>query len=199
ANNPVTGSATGLGPVQANAGTVLGGTGRIAPAAGNSIVLSGATLNPGLPGIGNNAGTLILETSGSGQLQMTGSSKMLLDLVLGAGMGSNIQDATAADLLVIRGILDLQEGSVLQVGNPNALTAWAANDQWKLFDWSGLTAPVTGAFGSYDLPALPEGLVWNTDELFTTGILSISLVPEPGRLGLLGLALAGLAGRRRRP
>lgn len=198
ANNPVTGSATGLGPVQANAGTVLGGTGRIAPAAGNSIVLSGATLNPGLPGIGNNAGTLILETSGSGQLQMTGSSKMLLDLVLGAGMGSNIQDATAADLLMIRGMLDLQEGSVLQVGNPNALTAWAANDQWKLFDWSGLTAPVTGTFGSYDLPALPEGLVWNIDELFTTGILSISLVPEPGRLGLFGLALAGLAGRRRR-
>ena len=45
-----------------------------------------------------------------------------------------------------------------------------------------------------DLPALGEGLLWSTAELYATG--RISVVPEPATLALL--AAGGLAVLRRR-
>ncbi len=198
ANNPLTGSATGLGAVRVNANGVLGGTGRIAPAAGQSIVISGGSLNPGLFDLTKSAGKLTLETSGAGVLTLENSASILMDLVGGAGLGDNTLNAAAADQLAISGNVVFGTGSLLRVMNPNGMTAWAANDQWKLFDWSGLAGPVTGGFDTYDLPSLPNGMTWNVNELFTTGILSIALVPEPGRLGLMGCALVCLFLRRRR-
>jgi len=60
---------------------------------------------------------------------------------------------------------------------------------FKLFDGS-----LVGTFGDIDLPALPTGLVWGTDSLYSDGALSV--VPEPTTLSLL--ALGGLMALRRR-
>lgn len=196
-NDPLTGSATGLGQVTVTAGATLGGTGRIAPAEGNNILISGGTLNPGLGRLANEAGKLTLATLGAGMLTLENSSVLWLDLFSGAGLGDNTATASSADLLAISGQLTLGTGTTLRVLNPNNLTAWAANDQWQLFDWSGLTS-VTGDISTYDLPLLPDGLFWNTNDLLTTGVLSISLIPEPGRMSLLALAFTTLSLRRRR-
>ncbi len=57
----------------------------------------------------------------------------------------------------------------------------------------------TGTFSQISLPALANGLQWNTSNLYATG--TISVVPEPSALGLLGaggIGLLGWAWRRRR-
>jgi autotransporter-associated beta strand protein len=200
-NNPaVPGSATGLGSVTVQAGATLGGTGRVAPADGQSILVTGGTLNPGLPGISLSAGTLALDTTGAGMLTLQNQAYIVMDLFSGSGAGDNTANALAADLLKISGQVTLGAGTTLRVSNPNGMTSWALNDQWQLFDWSGLTS-VQGGFDAYDLPALPECLAWNVDSLLTTGVLSIStlvVVPEPSRLFFFGLGLTSLILRRRR-
>ena len=59
--------------------------------------------------------------------------------------------------------------------------------------------PTTGSFSQIDLPALGNGLQWNTSNLDTNG--TISVTPEPSTLALFGaaaVALAGWAWRKRR-
>ena len=198
ANNPLTGSATGFGNVRVEAAGTLGGIGRIAPADGNPIIISGGRLSPGMGGLTNSAGLLTLETSGAGMLTLENGASIIMDLYSGASSGDNTLNTSSADQLVILGQVSFGTNSTLKVLNPTGMTAWAADDQWKLFDWSGLTSPVIGTFENYDLPALPEGLFWNTDDLFTTGVLSITVVPEPSKIGLIGLAVIGMCLRRRR-
>jgi len=196
-----TGSGLGIGSVSAQAGTTIGGSGRIALQSGQSISLTAATLQIGteLPGrVATSASVLTLQTTGAGLLSLSTGSVFSFDLFSGAGLGDNSGNAAAADLAIIQGAVSLETGITLRVANPTGMTSWAINDQWRLFDWSGLTGSVSAASVQYELPTLPQGLLWNTDSLFTTGILSISIVPEPSRgifmiFGMLALVI----GRRR--
>lgn len=196
-----TGSATGTGAVTVASGAVLGGSGRIAPAVDQSITFTGATLQIGteLPyQPGTSASSLTLQTSGTGTLSLTAGSTLAFDLFSGAGSGNNTGIGSAADLAVILGTVSLSADTVLKVSNPNAMTAWADGDQWKLFDWSGLTTPLSPTTSIlYDLPTLTGGLLWDTSALFTTGVLAIA-VPEPSRGMLVLGGLLALVGRRRR-
>lgn len=194
------GSATGLGPVTVAAGAVLGGSGRIAPAADVEISLTGATLQVGLDleALSPTAAALTLHTSGSGSTRLLDGSVLALDLFSGAGMGDSSAEVDAADRLVVGGTLVLGDDAVLRVGNPNRMDAWAVGDTWRLFDWASLSGTADGAFTTFDLPVLPEGLGWDTSGLFDQGTLAIALVPEPGRAAFIGLGLLFWLLRRKR-
>lgn len=195
----LTGSGTGTGAVTLLPGTTFGGSGRIEPAADRSITVGGH-LQIGLdyPGLTPTASSLTIVTSGSGMLSFTADSVLLFDLISGAGAGDNTASLAAADRAVFQGAVEFGTNVTLKVSNPNGMTTWAVNDQWQLFDWAGLSGPFTGSISSYDLPSLPADMMWDTSSLFTSGVLSISLVPEPSR-GILVLAgTLALLGRRRR-
>ncbi|MEN3943832.1 autotransporter-associated beta strand repeat-containing protein [Prosthecobacter sp. SYSU 5D2] len=182
----LTGSATGAGPVTLLPGTTFGGSGRIELAADRSITVGGR-LQIGLdyPGVIPTASSLTIITSGAGMLSFTADSVLLLDLISGAGAGDNSASLTSADRAVLQGAVEFGSNVTLRVSNSTGMTTWAVNDQWQLFDWAGLSGPVTGSISNYELPSLPADLMWDTSSLFTSGVLSISLVPEPSRCFLV--------------
>lgn len=190
-----TGSATGTGSVTMLLGTTLGGSGSIVADTGKSVFIGG-TLN-----VGNSttAGEISLTTSGSGLLHFDINSVLMLDLFSGAGLGSNTLHASAADMLSVGGQASIQQGSRLLVGNPMGMTSWAEGDSWRLFDWTSLSAPVSGTFERLDFPTLPSDLAWDFSDLYIGGTVIIApiIVPEPDRLLLLGMGALLLLMRRR--
>jgi len=98
-------------------------------------------------------------------------------------------------------------GGELTFNNFNglAVNSFTAGSSWKLFAWSGLTtsgsfANITSTVGNFsgftDLSA--ELLGWDFTDLYTSGTVSIVVIPEPSRAMLLLLGLLGLGFRRRR-
>jgi|GEM_PF-6497667 len=86
----------------------------------------------------------------------------------------------------------LNLGGTMQVLLINAFNP-VAGDQFFLFN--GTTS---GVFANYNFPALSPGLTWDTSDLYTTGYLKVSLIPEPTVLGALGsMMLLGLRRRSR--
>ena len=56
----------------------------------------------------------------------------------------------------------------------------AAGNSFNLFDWAGLA----GAFDTLQLPALSGSLVWDTTQLYTTGVLLVAAPGLPGDYNL---------------
>lgn len=200
--NNTTGSGTGTGAVTVASGATLGGSGIITPASGSSVTING-TLGAG--SAGDVSGQLLtLTLSGAGTLSLNGA--VVADLYTGAGSGT-LNSSTAADLLSVGAAswsnVVFGASSVLTVSTSLAPSAFAAGDSWKLFDWSGITsgtAPVEGinGFSAENLPALGAGLGWDLSQLFTSGQITVTTVPEPARAVLLLLGALAFSARRRR-
>jgi fibronectin-binding autotransporter adhesin len=134
------------GPAQVSGGSTLGGTGIIK---GAVTVGSGATLAPGISAIG----TLSISNA--------------LTFAAGSTNAAEVNKTTLTQDLV-KGITTLTYGGTLTVTNL-AATAFANGDSFKLFD----ATTYTGAFSAI-IPASPgSGLVWNTNQLTTSGTLSV--------------------------
>jgi len=195
ANTNAASSATGTGSVTIDATSTLTGTGFINAGTDNSIFINGQLIvgDPALSAAAN----LDLTTSGTGSTILGSTSILRLDLFSGAGLGDNSANASVADQLRVFGVLDIQPGAVLRLGNPNHLTAWAEGDTFKLLDWAGLM----GVSGSFSIDAtdldLPTGATLNTTDLYTLGTITIA-VPEPSRVALLMLSVMVLLLRRQR-
>ncbi|MBX7211940.1 MAG: autotransporter-associated beta strand repeat-containing protein, partial [Verrucomicrobiaceae bacterium] len=200
--NNSSGSGTGSGAVTVNASTTLAGNGSIAPALGKSITLNGTTV-VGTPG-STSAEDFAMTVTGAANIALNGTIKF--DIFANANTGTLNPTLTSNDLLTISAAdwINAQFGgsSVLKVETTLPTTAWAQGDAWKIFDWSGLsgTAPTVGSggFATLDLPILTGGQAWNTTQLYTTGVISIDAIPEPGRAMLLIVGLLGVGFRRRR-
>ncbi|HCN76997.1 MAG TPA: hypothetical protein DIT13_07370 [Verrucomicrobiales bacterium] len=200
-----TGSATGTGAVVVAPGATLGGNGFLAPAADNSVMVDG-TLQIGTAG-DVSARQLTITTTGAGLV--TVNDIVAFDLFSGQGSGG-LNDATHNDLLVVNGSSGFTIGANAQLHVTTSLPideSWVVGTEWRLFDWTGLTGGVTGAFSNLSDPApfnymnLPDlssiGLAWDVSNLYTQGTIMV-MVPEPGRVLLLFLGLMGLHFRRRR-
>jgi len=195
ANTSAASSATGTGSVTVDATSTLTGTGFVNAGADNFIVVNGA-LVVGDPSL-SNAADLRLTTSGTGSTILGGGSILALDIFSGAGLGNNILNSAAADMLRLFGALDIQSGATLRLTNPNNLSAWEDGDVFRLFDWTSLTTR-TGEFvlDTTDLD-LPSGFIVNTSDIYTLGTITF-VVPEPGRSSLVLLGAGCLLFRRRR-
>ncbi len=135
----------------ANGGT-LAGTGTLG---GQTSVLSGGALAPGVTGIGtlNFAGNLALASGATVRLEVNRTSG-------------------ARDQLIVNGTLTL--GGTLEV--TNLAGDFAAGDAFVLFT-AGLRS---GAFSAHALPTLASGLEWDTSTLATDGTLRVRQAPATG-------------------
>jgi autotransporter-associated beta strand protein len=199
-----TGSATGSGAVSTLASTVLGGTGSITPGSGNAVTVNG-TLQVG--GASPVAGqTLTIATNAA---SLTINSLLTFDLFSGESSGTT-NGISTADRLLLTGnsngaMVALGAASVFEI-TTSISSGWAAGSSWQLIDWAGLTPTGTfsnlsgGPIGNFsNLPDLSTfGLGWDVSAIYSTGIVSIAVVPEPSRAMLLLLGLLGLFLRRRR-
>ena len=99
------------------------------------------------------------------------------------------------DRIDFSGSVRFEETSFLQINLINGFTPHAG-DQFSLFSYT--QAPV-GNFEDFYLPTLAQGLSWDVSQVHTTGLLSVSGVPEPQTwaLWLAGLVGLGALGQRR--
>ncbi len=162
-------SSTGSGQVIVAAGT-LGGIGTVS---GDTTISSGAVITGGTVGT---VGTLTF----SGDLTLESGSTWLVDLV-----ETNPNDA---DKIAVSGLLELG-GSFLDL---NAVGTYSANNY--------VIATFGNLNGTFD--GLDEGDVignyFISYGVSTANAITLTAVPEPGTLSLLGIALSGLLARRLR-
>ncbi len=200
-----TGSATGSGSVSTLASTVLGGTGIIAPGSGNAVTVNG-TLQVG--GTSPVAGqTLNIATNAAA---LTINNLLTFDLFSGEGSGPGpVNGLSTADRLLLTGNTSgasvvLGASSIFEITTAVS-SGWAAGSSWQLIDWAGLTrtgtfSNLTSTVGNFaNLPDISNlGLGWDVSAIYSTGVVSIAVIPEPSRAMLLLLGLLGLFLRRRR-
>lgn len=141
-------SATGTGNLTVYDGAVLTGSGYI----GNKkvIIANGATFRPGLNYIGRLAVASDIELQQGGVIEWRLNSK------------TSVVTITEVDDMVLNGTVRviLKEGFVPELGHSFEL--------WNCKEVDAGSAPLL------ELPELPEGLAWNTTDLFTpAGILRV--------------------------
>jgi autotransporter-associated beta strand protein len=152
--NSTGGSGAGWGGVTVANGGTLGGTGIIS---GTVTVNLGGSFVPGLVA-GNGAVSLILSNN----------------LTLAAGSTTFVQvQHTPMTNSAAKVLGTLTEGGTLNVTNIGQ--ALANGDTFKLFD----AGTFAGSFSGYVLPPLTGNLVWNTNTVQTSGMLSVVTLTSP--------------------
>ncbi|MBE7495391.1 MAG: autotransporter-associated beta strand repeat-containing protein [Verrucomicrobiaceae bacterium] len=188
------GSATGESGVVLNPTGTLAGTGSIQPGAGKSVYLNG-TFVVGDATLGSPvASEFAITTTGGGTMNVGSTATLEFDLFTGAGLGSNNAIPTAADILTLQGDATFATGSILEIGNPNAMSGWLVGDSWRIWDTTGAGA-LSGVLAVVG-PNLGGAGFWDFN--MASGVLSIVAVPEASRSLLLLLASLGFGLRRRR-
>jgi fibronectin-binding autotransporter adhesin len=148
----LTGSGTGTGPVTVNSLGTLAGSGSIA----------GLALNFGTVAPSSFSGSASRLTFTS---QLTNNGAIQLKL-----FGQTSSDSLSATTL------DVTAGTIAVSFAPSA--TYSAGATWDLLDWSTKTGTLstTNVF----LPTLTSGLQWDTSLLNSSGIVSVSVIPEVG-------------------
>ena len=135
---------------------------------------------------------LIAPGASPGQLAITGNLTLHSGSVTQMELGGSVR-STEYDAMVISGLLAFD--GTLDVTPYNGYTP-APGTSFDLFDWGS----ASGVFAGINLPALVNGLTWDTSQLYTSGV--ITAIPEPSTyaaiLGALVLVVAVIRRRRMR-
>lgn len=179
---------TAIGDVIVSGDAMLGGTGKIG---GDTTIGSTAILNAGDPNVAGGVGTLEFAGTSTG-LALEAGSTWLVDLTQGTSGSS--------DRIIVGGELNLDagNGSLLDF---NFTPSFTQSNSYTIAEYGSLTG---GWFTT------SEG-VWVDDQVQSHGggsyrinyndggnFITLTAVPEPATVGLLGIALAGLFLRRMR-
>jgi autotransporter-associated beta strand protein len=184
--NNSAGSGLGYGGVTVSANGTLAGKGSVY----SSVATVSVSGQLSVGNAGDSSGASLTLTNAGG-LTINSGGALDVSLFSGAGAGNNTGNAAAADLLNAQCPVTLNSGSVLNVVNPNGMTAWAVGDEWKIANWNSQPA---GIFTVLNLPTLPGTMMWSTNALYTSGVLSIvtntpSLPTQPATI--TGVTLSG--------
>jgi T5SS/PEP-CTERM-associated repeat protein len=167
-------------PVQQRTGAVFSGAGLKVYEAGFSVGTS--------PGLGQDAGSV---SFGNGNLYLAeigGTNACTLACATDEALRNASYDKTIF-------------GGTLTLGGTLKLVSWngfvgQAGQQFDLLDWGS----VTGSFAAVDASAfvLADGTALDLSQLYTSGTVSVTAVPEPGTwaLWLNGLVVVGAMARR---
>jgi len=161
---------TAGGTVDCQQGTCIG-TGTVSGNLNNS----GGTVSPGnSPGVWEVTGDYVQGTDGSLLMEIGGTAAGVDHDLL--KVGGNAELVGQLDVILI----DKFQPSEGQV--------------FDILDFGS----ASGRFDAVQLPALAEGLAWELSDLYTSGTLSVSAVPEPSSGMLMVVAIAVCFWRRRR-
>lgn len=136
----------------------------------NNVTINGSYA-PGLSPALVNVGTLTLGSSSTTEVEIGGLLR-----------GSQYDAWDISTMMNLNGTMQVL---LINAFNPSL------GDQFFLFNGS-----TSGVFANYSFPALAPGLAWDISDLYSTGYLKVSLVPEPTVLG--ALSAIGLLTLRRR-
>jgi hypothetical protein len=162
---------------------------------GSSFTGTGASLYEGglsvgaSPGFGTNAGNVTFGDTNVYLAEIGGTTACTLD----CGSNDAIKNSSF-DKYVVDGKLTL--GGTLKLTSWNGYVA-QAGQRFDLLDWGS----TVGSFTRIDASGLKlaAGTKLDYSQLYTSGTVSVSAVPEPGSYAMLmaGLALVGTVARRR--
>ncbi len=130
-------------------------------------MLHGDVFNQGTLAPGNSVGYLGID----GDLQNTGT----LEFEISGISSAEYDQLYIADQFTAGGNLKV----LLDGYSPNA------GDQFALISWNGLQ--YQGMQFDFSSASLSSGLVWDTSNFWSAGVLSVTAVPEPASVGVCGL------------
>lgn len=206
--NNVTGSGTGSGNVTVSASALLGGVGTISGPVSSAGTLSPGSMTSGGASLIGKLTVGALSTSVGSSLAFQLGGVTTTDAINVANYQNNPSgftvpaswttygSSTEHDHISVTGGTPTINGIVSISGTYLNGFSPAYGQIFQFLDWATLGTTSIAGSRTFDLPALPNALNWNTDLFSTHGLVFI--VPEPGRMLLLLLGLLSLAYRRRR-
>lgn len=152
---------TVTGPVNVNYGSLAKGTGSYDVVNVNE----GGVYYPGnSPGISTAASVSFQNGSFA-----SGSPQLVIEMG-GAIPGTQYSQLHVSGMLTLGGTLDIR---LVDLGG--GIFSPSAGDKFDILDWGGLA----GTFSQVQLPTLTNG-IWNTSQLYTTGVISVEPSGLPG-------------------